>query len=140
MALARAEAVCAERQARLTPLRRRVLELIWRSHRPRGAYDILADLTSEGRRAAPLTVYRALDFLVEQGLVHPLESLHAFIGCTAPERRHSVQFLVCERCGTAIERSDPRITEAIRRTAAELGFDIAGEVVEIRGLCPDCRK
>ena len=80
-AMARAEAICGAQGARLTPMRRRVLELVWNGHRPRGAYDILEDLASDGKKPAPLTVYRALDFLVEQGLVHRLESLNAFVGC-----------------------------------------------------------
>ena len=138
-ALRRAEALCARRQARLTPLRRRVLELVWRGHRPRGAYDILAELAEGGHNAAPLTVYRALDVLVEQGLVHRLESLHAFIGCPEPERRHATQFLVCESCGEVAELSDPRIAETIAASAGALGFTVAGQVVEVRGRCARCR-
>ncbi|HYD98519.1 MAG TPA: Fur family transcriptional regulator [Alphaproteobacteria bacterium] len=142
-ALSRAEAQCARAGARLTPIRRQVLELVWRSHKPRGAYDILADLETEGgRAAAPLTVYRALDFLVAQGLVHRLESLNAYIGCAQPgegdEGGHSGQFLVCERCGNATEVDDPAIAAALDRSARAQGFRITRPTVEIRGICAGC--
>lgn len=138
-ALARAEALCERRGVRLTPVRRQVLELVWRSHRPRGAYDILDDLTGDGRRPAPLTVYRALDFLVAQGFAHRLESLNAFVGCIHPGERHPTQFLVCSDCGAATELHDLDIAEAIDRSAADRGFTIERPIVEIRGLCPLCR-
>ncbi|WP_029006739.1 Fur family transcriptional regulator [Azospirillum halopraeferens] len=140
-ALARADSLCASRGARLTALRRRVLELVWRSHRPRGAYAILEDLSQqEGKPAAPLTVYRALDFLVEQGLVHRIESLNAYVGCPAPGLAHTGQFLVCESCGNTEEIDDPRIREAIRDGAAARGFRVRLPTVEVRGLCPDCQS
>ena len=140
-ALTRADALCAERGARLTALRRQVLELVWTSHRPRGAYAILDDLSQrEGKSAAPLTVYRALEFLVEQGLVHRLESLNAYIGCAAPGAVHSGQFLVCEACGNAAEIDDPRIREAIDTIAAERGFQVDRPTVEVRGRCTDCQE
>ncbi len=138
-ALARAEAICGAQGARLTPMRRRVLELVWTGHRPRGAYDILEDLATDGRKPAPLTVYRALDFLVQQGLVHRLESLNAFIGCPHPGGRHPSQFLVCERCGTATELNDPAVADAIARSAKALGFEVGRPIVEVSGLCPKCR-
>lgn len=139
-ALRRAEALCRSQGARLTPVRRRVLELVWNGHRPRGAYDILEDLASDGKRPAPLTVYRALDFLVEQGLVHRLESLNAFVGCTHPGGGHASQFLVCERCGTATEVNDPKVAAAISRSAEALGFHVERPMVEVTGVCPECRK
>ncbi len=139
-AMAQAEALCRARGARLTPVRRRVLELVWNGHNPRGAYDILNDLATDGRRPAPLTVYRALEFLVEQGLVHRLESLNAFIGCPHPGGRHASQFLVCERCGTATEISDPAVTAAISRSAEALGFQVDRPMVEVTGICPKCQS
>ena len=71
-ALQRAEALCEQRNVRLTPIRRRVLELVWHSHAPIGAYAILDQLKTTDRSAAPPTVHRALDFLLEHGLVHRL--------------------------------------------------------------------
>ena len=139
-ALARAESLCAARGARLTALRRRVLELVWQSHRPRGAYDMLEDLGENGRPAAPLTVYRALDFLVGQGLVHRIESLNAYVGCAGPEAAHSGQFLVCDGCGVALELDDQRVTQAIRECAAGHGFRVVRPTVEIHGLCPACQE
>lgn len=140
-ALTRADALCAERGARLTILRRRVLELVWSSHRPRGAYAILEDLSQQdGKATAPLTVYRALEFLVEQGLVHRIESLNAYVGCAAPGATHSGQFLVCEGCGDAAEIDDPSIRSAIDAAAAARGFRVQRPTVEVRGVCKDCQE
>ncbi|WP_114395081.1 Fur family transcriptional regulator [Oleisolibacter albus] len=138
-ALSRARQICAARDVRLTPQRERVLELVWSSHRPRGAYDILEDLSQDGRRVAPLTVYRALDFLLEQGLVHRIESLNAFVGCADPGHAHAGQFLVCERCGEATELSAPEVSQAIATVAARSGFAVSRQTVEVAGLCPACQ-
>jgi Fur family zinc uptake transcriptional regulator len=112
-AMATAARLCTERGARLTPLRRRVLELIWRGHAPAKhapvrAYDLLARLSDKGARAAPPTVYRALEFLLAHGLIHRIESLNAYVGCMHPEGAHGGQFLICEDCGAAAEVHDPR--------------------------------
>lgn len=138
-ALARAEDVCASQGARLTAQRARVLELVWSSHKPRGAYAILEDLSKDGKRVAPLTVYRALDFLLEQGLIHRIESQNAFVGCPTPGTAHSGQFLVCEKCGDATELVDPRIAQAINETALAQGFTVTRQTVEVTGICPACR-
>jgi len=137
-ALAAAARLCAERGARLTPLRRRVLELVWRSHAPIGAYDILEALAAEQGPTAPPTVYRALDFLLAQGLVHRIESLNAFVGCVHPDGSHGGQFLICDDCGAAAEVHDPRVDAAVARRAEELGFTVARKTIEVRGLCPAC--
>lgn len=137
-AISDAEAICAGRGARLTKLRQRVLELIWSSHAPVGAYDLLRRLSREREKAAPPTVYRALDFLLEHGLIHRIESLNAFVGCAAPVEAHSGQFLICRRCGTAAELDDPRLRRAIARGARELSFTVESDTVEIRGLCAAC--
>ena len=140
-ALSAADAVCAQNGARLTALRRRVLELVWQSHRPLGAYDILGVLSSEdGRRAAPPTVYRALDFLLEHGLIHRLASLNAFIGCNHPGQTHQGHFFICRQCGTAIEVAQPAIGAAILAAAGEVGFAAEGQTVEVVGLCAQCRE
>ncbi|WP_437879969.1 zinc uptake transcriptional repressor Zur [Pseudomonas sp. LRF_L74] len=139
-ALAEAEAICAQQGVRLTALRKRVLELVWQSHKPLGAYDILGVLSDEdGRRAAPPTVYRALDFLLENGLVHRIASLNAFIGCNHPEHAHQGQFLICKGCNTAIELEKPAISEAIVASARDVGFAVESQTVEIVGLCASCR-
>jgi Fur family transcriptional regulator, zinc uptake regulator len=140
-ALARAEAVCAERGARLTALRKRVLELVWAGHRPRGAYQILDDLrAAEGKGVAPLTVYRALEFLEDQGLVHRIESLNAYVGCAEPKGAHRGQFLVCTQCGTTVEIDDPDIRATIETAAARQDFAADLPVVEVRGRCRTCRQ
>src|ERR1700748_1079930 len=112
-ALAAAETLCRERGARLTAVRRKVLALVWQSHAPVGAYDLLARLNKGGGRVAPIAVYRALDFLMAQGLVHRIASLNAYIGCAHvdPKRAglkqkshdHAAQFLICKDCGSAAE-------------------------------------
>ena len=139
-ALAEADSLCARQGVRLTALRKRVLELVWQSHRPLGAYDILAVLSEQdGRRAAPPTVYRALDFLLENGLVHRIASLNAFIGCNHPEHPHQGQFLICRQCHAAIELDQDDISTAIVRSAASVGFSVESQTVEIVGLCASCQ-
>ncbi|RLK50163.1 Fur family zinc uptake transcriptional regulator [Alkalispirillum mobile] len=137
-ALRRAEEVCQVSGARLTPLRRRVLELVWASHEPVKAYDLLEQLRRERDGVAPPTVYRALEFLLEQGLIHRLESLTAYLGCGAPQRPHACQFLICERCQSVAELSDNEISQLIDRKAQEMGFRMARQTIELSGLCPRC--
>lgn len=139
-ALAAAEAACGDRGVRLTPLRRRVLELVWGGHGPVGAYALLDALRHEGQNAAPPTVYRALDFLIEQGLVHRIERLNAFVGCRRPGRAHAGQFLICTRCGTAAELDDGSIAAAVEAAAGRLGFAVSRLTVEAEGLCAHCRE
>lgn len=137
-ALSTAEAICAARGRRLTPIRRRVLELVWAQHEPVGAYELLDRLRDEKRNAAPPTVYRALDFLLENGLVHRIETLNAFVGCGGPDGRHAGQFLICRTCGMVGELADPEIEALLRRKAGTLGFTAQRQTIEILGLCPDC--
>ncbi|WP_341704081.1 Fur family transcriptional regulator [Ferrovibrio sp.] len=139
-ALSRAEAHCAGTGAKLTPIRRRVLELVWQSHRPAGAYDLLAQMGSGGQKVAPPTVYRALDFLVEQGLVHRVESLNAFIGCAEPGHAVQQEIFICKTCGTAAEINDPQLSARIQEDARGLGFLVERQTIEVVGLCRDCRK
>ena len=138
-ALDDAKTICSERGARLTPVRQRVLEIIWQSHRPLGAYAILEVLAKEGHSPAPPTVYRALEFLLTHGLVHRLSSLNAFIGCTRPGHPGAGQFLLCTGCGTAAELNDAGIERAIEHSAEAEGFASHVHTVEISGLCPHCR-
>lgn len=137
-ALAAAEALCEREGQRLTELRRRVLELVWSSHQPIGAYAILGQL-KDGKAAAPPTVYRALEFLLEHGLIHRIESLNAFVGCAHPGDEHMVQFLICTSCGNAVELADTRVTKAIGAVAGDHGFTLQNRIVELTGLCATCR-
>ncbi len=137
-AVAAAQRICDERDLRFTPLRRRVLEIVWEQHNPVGAYEILDRLRSERGRAAPPTVYRALDFLLECGLVHRIHSLNAFIGCPDPRAAHSGQFLICRGCRTVGELGDREIEGMVAGRAEALGFSVEGQTIELLGLCPSC--
>lgn len=139
-ALASAERCCQAEGARLTPLRRRVLELVWGSHRPLGAYELLDLLTAEGHKPAPPTVYRALDFLQEQQLVHRLASRNAFIGCRYPGGCQAGYFLICERCGNAEEMTEAAsLNLALLHLANAQGFHIRQAILEVSGLCAHCQ-
>jgi Fur family zinc uptake transcriptional regulator len=133
-----AEQVCESKNIRLTPLRRRVLEIIWRQHDPIGAYEILAEIAKDRDKAAPPTVYRALEFLRSAGLVHRVDSLNAFLGCDRPHAAHAGQFLVCEHCRKVTEIDDPALTAGLARRARELGYVIEDSAVEIKARCADC--
>ena len=137
-ALARADAVCRERGVRLTPLRRRVLELVWGSHRAVKAYDLLAALSDGEGAAKPPTVYRTLEFLMAQGLVHRIDSLNAFVGCPQPDRRHSAQFFICADCGNVSEMNAASIDRAVADQAAGSGFALSRSIIELHGKCPRC--
>lgn len=139
-ALDEAADLCARRGVRLTPLRRHVLELIWDGHQATGAYAILDALRRENHRAAPPTVYRALEFLSAHGLIHRIESLNAYIGCIRPDHDHAGQFLICEACGTTAELHDEAIAAAVGRGARLAGFHILRQTIEVAGLCPDCAR
>ncbi len=135
-----AERLCRARGARLTRQRRSVLEIVAASKRPLGAYEILDALRREQPGAAPATVYRALDFLLEQGLVHRLESLHSYIRCVHPGEPHPGQFLICRDCGLVEEIEYPAIQRSIGRAAEHSGFQASDEVIEIRGRCRGCAR
>lgn len=138
-ALASAEDLCLRHQQRFTAIRRRVLELVWQQHKPVGAYEVLEILQQDGRMAPP-TVYRALDFLQQLGLVHRIASLNAYVGCAHPGEPHDGQFLICESCQSLAELDVPAITNAIAQCAAHSGFEPRRHTVEIMGLCPNCRE
>lgn len=139
-ALAQAAELCASRGVRLTEQRRRVLELVWRSGKPLGAYDILAAIQAAQPKAAPPTVYRALDFLLAQGLIHKLRSLHAYVGCAHPGEPHAGQFLICSACGDVTELEDAGVVRSLGKAAAASGFVADAPVVELTGTCSDCRE
>lgn len=139
-ALVEAESACQHKGLRFTALRRRVLTLIWTRHAPVKAYDILERLGREGRRAAPPTVYRALEFLLEAGLVHRIESLNAYVGCGGAGTPHVGQFLICRRCSAVAEVDAPAIAKALAADARRLGFRADRHTIEIRGLCAECSR
>jgi Fur family zinc uptake transcriptional regulator len=137
-AMDRAAQVCAARGARLTPQRQRVLELIWSSHKPVGAYGLIEQLSERGQQVAPPTVYRALDFLLANGLVHRIERLNAYVGCAAVEQDHAPQFLICGDCGDVAELRERSVEAAIAAGARSAGFVGWRASVEVVGVCPEC--
>jgi Fur family zinc uptake transcriptional regulator len=139
-AIAHAETICASRKERLTPIRRRVLEALLATHLPLGAYELIDRLAVRGARPAPITVYRALDFLREQGLVHRIESRNAFIACVHNHAAEAlVVFLICERCGAVGEASSADVTSTLTAAARAAGFMPKSPVIEISGICTHCR-
>ena len=130
--------VCRERGLRLTALRERVLRLIADAARPVKAYELL-ELMREGHGpAAPPTVDRALDFLLESGFIHKLESINAFVGCHHPRVQHSVPFLICDHCHATVELEDERVAEMLRAQAEALGFRTEAQTLEVPGRCAQC--
>lgn len=129
------EQLCAQRGVRLTPQRRQVLKIIMQSSSPLGAYDILQKMNPP---AAPPTVYRALDFLLQQGLVHRLATLQAYLVCDHPDASHQSQFLICSECGLVKEMEDSNIQQSLDLAASQEGFSCSNEVVEIMGCCEQC--
>lgn len=141
--LDRAASQCAERGAQLTPLRRQVLRLVLAAEQPMGAYALLDRLREERGVAAPPTVYRALDFLLEQGLIHKLERLNAFLPCIEAGHAHAGhdhqhQFLICGQCGATTELTDHAVAHALGAAAARAGFKPGRMTVEVEGVCARC--
>ncbi len=124
---------------RMTPVRRRVLDALRAAGRPLGAYDVLAELNAAGWRAQPPAAYRALDFLVAQGLAHKLSSRRAFVACDHPGTQHAAAFMICSRCGRAIETCVSRPDGPLDEAASAAGFAIEHTVLEAEGICAACR-
>lgn len=137
-ALSRAEALAAERGLRLTPVRRRVLEILLEEHRAMGAYDVLNRLAAEGFGNQPPVAYRALDFLEEQGLAHRIRRLNAFTACVHPGEAHAPAFLICRICNRVAEAPAEGLRAALDQAGAALGFAVEGSSIEAVGLCPQC--
>ncbi len=134
-----AEALCLKRGGRLTPLRRRVLTLLLESPEPAKAYDLLDKLGSTGA-AKPPSVYRSLEFLLEMGLAHRIESLNAFVACGHWDHGHAAVFLICDRCGSAGELHPDNALRVLKSEVSSVGFEMRNAVIEIRGLCAACAK
>ena len=135
-----AETLCAQRGRRLTPIRRKVLSALLGSHKPLGAYEIIELIALKGPRPAPITAYRALDFLRENGLVHRIESRNAFIACVHNHAAGElVVFLICEGCGAVGEASSADVASTLTSAARAAGFTPRSPVIEIGGICAHCR-
>ncbi|MEX3014735.1 transcriptional repressor [Gymnodinialimonas hymeniacidonis] len=137
-ALAAADARCAAEGLRLTPVRRKVLELLLKEHRALGAYAILDLLRDAGFGSQPPVAYRALDFLSEHGFVHKIERLNAFVACAHPNDAHSPAFMICRACDAVAEAQSTPAKGTLGEAAKAAGFQIEKTVVEAEGLCPAC--
>lgn len=136
--MAQAQAIAVAKGARLTPVRRRVLELLLERHRAMGAYEVLERLAAEGFGKQPPVAYRALEFLVDLGLVHRINRLNAFAACTHPGQHHTPAFLICRQCHLVAEAPAARVRAALEASAAETGFVVEFASFEAVGLCPTC--
>jgi Fur family zinc uptake transcriptional regulator len=140
-AIAHAELICLARKERLTPVRRHVLEALLASHQPLGAYELIERLAAHGARPAPITIYRALDFLRDQGFVHRIESRNAFIACVHNHASGDpVVFLICETCGTVGEAASAAVADTVRSASRAAGFTPKTPVIEISGVCAHCKS
>jgi Fur family transcriptional regulator, zinc uptake regulator len=139
-ALISAQTICQDKKIRLTPIRQRIFELIWATHKAIGAYDLLAILQREDPKAKPVTIYRALDFLLEAGLIHRVASLNAFIGCAHPETAHKAVLLICDVCQNAKEVEAAEIYAAICTVAEKSAFQPQQLTLELHGICEECQK
>jgi len=136
-----AETHCAQRGLRLTPIRRDVLAALYSTHRPMSAYDIINALATSGvKRQAPVTIYRAMNFLLSEGFAHKLESRNAFIACPFHHTsRDLVVFMICERCGGVDEATSEPLTRALSEIAERNHFAPRARVIELQGACAHCR-
>lgn len=134
-----AERQCQQRGVRFTPIRRRVLEMIAANQGGLKAYDLLDQLAVEHASARPPTVYRALDFLIEQGLVHRIESLNAYVACPCPEHAHGFQLLICRHCGRVEELHLDDVNAQLAQRARDLGFRVERQTIELLGGCDTCK-
>lgn len=139
-ALDAAESRLEAEGARLTPVRRRTLEILLETHRAMGAYEVLDRLAEDGFGRQPPVAYRALEFLVQHGLAHRLQRLNAFAACLHPTQDHAPVFLICRRCDHVAETQAPEVREALAETASGLGFTVERATVEALGLCPRCAR
>lgn len=134
-----AEQTCLKNGAQLTELRREVLALVFKAKGPVTAYQLLDQLKTTRKSAVPPTIYRSLEFLLENGLVHKIERLNAFVSCADADHHHAdAQFLICKNCGAVTELEDHAISEAIALAASKRGFKPNQTVVEIDGFCASC--
>lgn len=136
--LSRAERTCDRRGSKLTGQRRDILNCVAQSHSAVGAYDIIERMAGQGPRPAPITVYRALDFLLAHGLVHKIESRNAFVACSHSHEGQPAALLVCESCGLVAELDMPEVFASLRQAAETQGFALKHSVVEMSGRCAAC--
>lgn len=139
-ALSAAETWCAAEDLRLTPVRRKALEILLKEHRALGAYEVLDRLREAGFGSQPPVAYRALEFLVTHGFAHRVERLNAFIACAHPGKAHAPAFMICRLCDTVAEATSSASKGALGDAARAAGFVIEQTVVEAEGVCPTCAE
>jgi Fur family zinc uptake transcriptional regulator len=139
-ALERAEKICRENGVRLTPIRRKVLELIWQSHKPIKAYDLLAQLSTGEHIEKPPTVYRALEFLLENHLIHKIDSSNAYIGCEFDHHENDSKFFICDVCDEVKEVHAPKLDKTLLETSKNQGFTLNQTNIELHGVCARCDR
>ncbi|WP_428355385.1 transcriptional repressor [Methyloprofundus sp.] len=139
-ALQTAEQICLTKGVRLTALRKQVLELICANHKAIGAYELLDLLREQDPKAKPVTIYRALDFLITAGLVHKIESLNAFIGCLQAETQHKSAILICDQCKNAYEIDATAVYESLFALSEAVQFQPHCLTLELHGLCASCKE
>jgi len=138
LALSTAQSICNERGVLLTTIRFQVLSLIWESHKAVKAYELLDRLRPLQAAAKPATIYRALDFLIEQGLIHRVESLNAFVGCRCSGQQHEQLLLICKLCEQVDERPAAEVMAALLEDSKQAGFKVHSKAIEIHGICANC--
>ncbi len=139
-AMANAEALCKTKNVRLTKTRKRVLEIIWQNQGILKAYDILEVLEKEDKSAKPITIYRALDFLIDNGLAHKVESINSFFSCPKINQTCEFQLLICDKCGKVEAVPIPEACRSLDQYAQEMGFKVTSKVIEAHGACKDCQS
>ena len=133
-----AEQVCRDNGVKLTDTRRKVLQMVWQGHSAVKAYDLIERFDGGKGATKPPTIYRALDFLVENGLVHRIASLNAFVGCSHPAEGHEGNFFICDDCNDVIEMEGRPLSQPIEKMAKSKGFRVGHKTVEIHGTCGRC--
>jgi len=139
LALSTAQSLCKERGVLLTTIRFQVLSLIWESHKAVKAYELLDRLRPLQAAAKPATIYRTLDFLIEQGLIHRVESLNAFVGCRCSDQQHEQLLFICKLCEQVDERPAIDVMKALLDESKQAGFMVHSKALEIHGICSSCQ-
>ena len=137
-ALKKAEIICNKKGVKLTKLRQKVLTLILKKHGDVKAYDLLNDLKKNDASAKPPTVYRSLDFLMEHGFIHKIQSLNAFVGCSHPDEHEDCYFLICKECKNIEECCSNKVKKVLTSTSGKNNFSLNQVTLEITGICQDC--
>lgn len=139
--ISRVVEICKENNLVFTEIRQKVFEIIIEHTKPIKAYEILDDLTKIlGKSSHPPTVYRAIDFLIENGFIHKLNSINSYVGCFHPKIHKECYFLICKKCNIYQECCDKNLTDNIFKTADKRDFIVSNTTLEIEGHCQGCVK